>query len=291
MILIGENINVMNKRLRKAFKERDKGPVENLVRKSVENGVDYLDLNIGPARKDGPQLMEWLIQTVRGITDIPLFLDTTNVEALKVGLEMEGERAVINSIQVTPERMDLLFPLMKKYGAKCVALLIGKEGVPRDATERGSLAVEFLTRAEREAIPPENIFFDPIVLPLPYQQEQVVAVLEFMAMFKELLPGCLSTCGLSNVSNGAPEELRPLLNRTYLLMLKKYGLDSAIVDALDEELLALARGEKPELEKFLYRIMEEEVEEKELKEEELKIYRTYKVLSGKTLYSHSWLKV
>ncbi len=291
MILIGENINVMNKRLRKAFKERDKGPVENLVRKSVENGVDYLDLNIGPARKDGPQLMEWLIKTVREITDIPLFLDTTNVEALQVGLEMEGERAVINSIQVTPERMDLLFPLMKKYRAKCVALLIGKEGVPRDATERGSLAVEFLTRAEREAIPPENIFFDPIVLPLPYQQEQVVAVLEFMSMFKELLPGCLSTCGLSNVSNGAPEELRPLLNRTYLLMLKKYGLDSAIVDALDEELLALARGEKPELEKFLYRIMEEEVEEKELKEEELKIYRTYKVLSGKTLYSHSWLKV
>ncbi|HEX67573.1 MAG TPA: dihydropteroate synthase [bacterium] len=292
MILIGENINVMNKKLRQAFKERNKGPVQEVVKKAVKNGVDYLDLNIGPARKDGPQLMEWLIKTVREITDLPVFLDTTNVEALKVGLEMEGGKAVINSIQVTPERMDLLIPLMKDYNAKCVALLIGSEGVPRDATERSSLAIEFLTRIDAEGIPHTSVFFDPIVLPVPYQQDQVKAVLEFMSLFKEMLPGCLSTCGLSNVSNGAPDNLRPLLNRTYLAMLMKHGLDSAIVDAMDTELIEMAKTGKGKLVEFIFRVMEgEEIDESSLSDEERDYFKTYKVLTGETLYSHSWLKV
>lgn len=292
MILIGENINVMNKSLRQAMKEREKGPIQEIASKIKNLGMDYLDVNIGPARKDGPRLMEWIIKTIREVVDLPLFLDTTNLEAMKVGLELEGGRAVINSISVTPERMETLFPLMKKYNARCVALLIGKEGMPRDATERGSLAAEFIARADEEGIPHENIYFDPIILPLPFQQNQVVEVLEFMKFFKELVPDANSTCGLSNVSNGAPGNLRGLINRTYLVMLSRYGLDSAIIDAFDKELVSLVRGEKKESVDLIYRVMEgEELDLEKLSEEERNFVKTTKVLLGKSLYSHSWLKI
>ncbi len=292
MLLIGENINVMNKRLRAAMKERNRDPIQEIARKSEANGMDYLDLNIGPARKNGPELMEWIIKTVREVTNLPLSLDTTNLEAMKVGLEMERDRAIINSISVTEERMDTLLPLMKKYNCKCIALLIGSTGMPRDATERGSLACEFLSKADEAGIPHQNIYFDPIVLPVPYQQDQVVATLEFLSMFKEMLPDCCSTCGLSNVSNGAPEELRPLINRTYLAMFMKYKIDSAIVDAFDTELIAMTRGSKENIVSLLHRMMEgEEIDVNSLSEEEKNYYKTYQILSGKVLYSHSWLKV
>ena len=235
--------------------------------------------------------MEWIITTIREVVDLPLSLDTTNIDAMKVGLEMEKERAIINSIQATEEKMNQLLPLMKEYNCKCIALLIGKEGVPRDATERGALAAEFAAKIDEYGIPHENVFFDPIVLPVAFQQDQVVATLEFMKMFKEILPDFKSTCGLSNVSNGVPENLRGLVNRTYLIMLSKYGMDSAIVDLYDTELIDIMRGKKENLKNLIWKSMEEEVDISSLGEEEKNYVKTVRILGGKSIYSDSWLKL
>jgi len=291
MVLIGENINIMNKKIKSAMNERKKDIIQKIAIESKNNGMDYLDLNIGPARKDGPFLMEWVIKTVREVCDLPLSLDTTNVEALKVGLEIEGERAIINSIQATEERMEELLPLVKKYNCKFIGLLLGKEGMPRDENERGAIAANFLAKIDEFGIPHENVYFDPIVLPVRFQQEQVKSVIEFMKMFNELFPDCNSTCGLSNVSNGALNELRGLINRTYLVMLLKYGMKSAIVDAYDKELISLARGEKENIKNLIWKAMDEEVNLSSLNEEETNYVKTVNILLGKSIYSDSYLKL
>ena len=291
MWLIGENINVMNKVLQQAMKERKKEPIQKIALEIEKNRIDMLDINIGPARKDGPSLMEWIIKIIREVTALPLCLDTKNIEAMKIGLEMEREKAMINSIEVVEDKMEQLLPLVKKYNCKCIALLISKEGMPRDANERGALAAEFAAKVDEFEIPHQNVFFDPIVLTVAFQQDQTVATLEFMKMFKEILPDFNSTCGLSNVSNGAPENLRPLLNRTYFTMLLKYGITSAIVDGFDTELIKIARGEKENIKNLIWRGMEEEIDLKSLNEEEANYVKTINVLQGKSIYSHSWLKL
>ncbi|MCD6408656.1 dihydropteroate synthase [bacterium] len=265
--------------------------VVKMAIESEKNGVDYLDVNIGPARKDGPQLMEWIINTIREVSNLPLSLDTTNVEAMKIGLEMEGDKAIINSIQATEERMNQLLPLATQFKCKLIALLVGKEGMPRDENERGALAAEFVAKIDEYGIEHSKVYFDPIVLPVRFQQEQVVSPLEFMKMFKDLFPDFNSTCGLSNVSNGAPENLRPLLNRTYLIMLEKYGMDSAIVDAFDTELINFAKGENKKIKELIWKALEEEIDISSLNEDEIKYVKTVKVLKGDTIYSDSWLNL
>ncbi|MCM8818473.1 MAG: dihydropteroate synthase [Candidatus Omnitrophica bacterium] len=291
MILIGENINIMNKKIKSAMIERKKEIIQKIAIESKNNGVDYLDINIGPARKDGSFLMEWIIKILKEVCDLPLSLDTTNISALKVGLEIEGEKAIINSIQATEERMEELLPLVKKYNCKFIGLLLGKEGMPRDENERGAIAANFLAKIDEYGIPHSSVFFDPIVLPVRFQQEQVVSVLEFMKMFKELFPDCNATCGLSNVSNGALNELRGLINRTYLTMLLKYGMNSAIVDAYDKELISIIRGEKENIKNLIWKAMDEEIDISNLNEEEKNYVKTVYILQGKSIYSDSYLKL
>jgi 5-methyltetrahydrofolate corrinoid/iron sulfur protein methyltransferase len=185
--------------------------------------------------------------------------------------------------------------LAQKYDAGFVALLWGPEGMPRDASERGSLAAELMAKAAEFGIPNEDVWIDPIVTPVTAQQDQVKSLLEFMVMFKdlqEMTPGLKSTCGLSNVSNGAPEQVRPILNQTYLMMTEKYGMQSAIVDAFDEDLKGIARGEREEIKKLVHRLMDgDEPDLASLNKEEADYVKTTKVLLSHSLYSDSWLEL
>ena len=292
MICIGENINIVSKTLGPAIKNMEKGPVQELAVKEKEAGMDYLDMNLGPARKGGPELMAWLVKTVQEVVDLPLFLDTTNVEAIEAGLKVHKGKAVINSISCRPERMDALLPLVKKYNAGFVGLLLGVEGIPRDGAERGALAAELLAKAAENGIPEEDIWIDPIVLPISSQQNQVQGCTEFMQMFRDLAPNCKCTCGLSNVSNGTPETLRATLNRVYLMMLEKHGMVSAILDAFDKEIIGIAKGEKKELKELVEKVMDgENVDTGALSSEEVDYVKTTRVLLGQSLYSDSWLKL
>ncbi len=300
MIRIGENLNVMVKKIGTAMKDRDPKPIQDLAIAETKAGVDYIDINLGPARKEGGPLMEWVVKTVQEVTDLPLYLDTINTEAIEAGLKAyknKKGKAVINSIMARPESMEAKFPLAKKYDAGLVALLWGPTGLPRDASERGVLAAELMQKAQEFGIPNEDVWIDPIVTPVtsPQSQVQVPSLVEFMMMFKdlqEMTPGLRSTCGLSNVSNGAPDHLRPIINQTYLMMLQRYGMASAIVDAFDEELKKFAAGGRPELSALVYRVMDgEELDMKSLTKEQQDYVKTTKVLMGKILYSDSWLEL
>ena len=300
MLLVGENLNVMVKRIGTAMKDRDPKPIQELAIAEAKAGVDFIDINLGPARKGGGELMEWIVTIVQEVVDTPLYLDTINAEAIEAGLKVyknKKGKPVINSIMARPESMDVKFPLAQKYDAGLVALLWGPSGLPRDAEERGVLAAELMQKAMEFGISGEDIWMDPIVTPVtsPQAQVQVPGCIEFMKMFKDLqevCPGMRSTCGLSNVSNGAPDHLRPILNQTYMIMLERYGMASAIVDAFDEGLRGIARGGREDIRKLVYRVMDgEEVSLTSLKKEEADYVKTTKVLIGKTLYSDSWLEL
>jgi 5-methyltetrahydrofolate corrinoid/iron sulfur protein methyltransferase len=292
MILIGENINIMSKTIGAALRERLPDPVRELARAETVAGIDYLDLNIGPARKDGDSVMQWLVETVQGVSGKPLSLDTTNPLATEAGLKSCNKRALINSVSLQPERLEKVLPMAKLYGADIIGLLWGVDGMPRDANERCMLAVDMVYKANETGIPNEDIWIDPIVTPVSVDINQVKSCIEFMSMLGDIAPGCKSVVGLSNVSNGTPANLRPYLNRTYLAMLMKYGIHAAIVDAFDAELIRLARGEMPEILALVHKMMDGyNPDIAALSPKEREYAKSVRVLSGDTLYSHSWLEI
>jgi 5-methyltetrahydrofolate corrinoid/iron sulfur protein methyltransferase len=292
VVCVGENINVMSKTIGPAMKERRGDPIVEMAKHQEKVGIDYLDLNIGPSRKAGQEVMEWIVRLVQGVVNKPLSLDTTNPEAMEAGLKIHKGKALINSVSLQPERLERVLPMARNYNAYVIGLLWGKEGMPRDANERASMAVDFIYQANNLGIPTEDIWIDPIVSPVSVEINQVQACLEFMSMLKDIAPEAKSIVGLSNISNGTPSHLRPVLNRTYLVMLMKYGLYSAIVDAYDQELLTVAKGGMGEIVNLVHEVMEgNEPDPKKLTSKELEYFKTTKVLLGKTLYSHSWLEL
>jgi 5-methyltetrahydrofolate corrinoid/iron sulfur protein methyltransferase len=292
MILVGENLNIMSKTLGPALRERQIQPVQAMAKAEDAADVDYLDLNIGPARKNGDEFLVWVVNAVQEITPKPLSLDTTNPLAIEAGLKACHNRTLINSISLQPDRLQQELPLVNKYNTDMIGLLWGVEGMPRDANERCMLAVDLVYKANEQGIPNEKIWIDPIATPVSGEINQLKACVEFMQMLPEIAPGCRSIVGLSNVSNGTPAELRPWLNRTFLMMLMKYGLYAAIVDAFDQELIDIARGRKPNLTKLVHSLMEgEKPDLAALTAEEAKYAKTVRVLTGESLYSHSWLEI
>ncbi len=292
MKLVGENLNIMSKTLGPALKERNAGPILEMAKAEDKADVDLLDINIGPARKSGDEFMAWVVSTVQQVTNKSLSLDSTNPLAIEAGLKICKSRALINSISLQPDRLQAELPFVAKYNTDMIGLLWGVEGMPRDANERCMLAVDLVYKANELGIPNEKIWIDPIATPVSGEINQVKASLEFMSMLKDVAPGCKSIVGLSNVSNGTPPELRPYLNQTYLMMLLKYDLHAAIVDAFDNALIDIARGRKPNLMKLVHGMMDGNYPNPaSLSPEELKYYKTVKVLKGESLYSHSWLEV
>jgi len=292
MILIGENINIMSKTIGPALKERNPAPIQELAQAELKAGMDYLDLNIGPARKEGDALMQWVVDTVQKVASKPLSLDTTNLTAMEAGLKVAKNVPLMNSISLQPDRMEQGLTLAKKYNADLIGLLWGAEGMPRDANERAMHAVDFVYKANQLGIPNEKIWIDPIVSPISVEINQVKACIEFMMMLAEIAPGCRSVVGLSNISNGTPNNLRPWLNRTYLMMLMRHGLHSAIVDAFDTDLIKIARGERADIVSVVHQVMDGgKPDLASLTEEQVKYVKSTRVLTGESLYSHSWLEI
>lgn len=294
MLLIGENMNIMSNKYGKAMKEKDAKTIQELAVQEKEAGIDYIDLNIGPASRTGEELMGWMVKTVQEVVDLPCALDTSNVNAIRAGLKVHKGRALINSIMARPERMEALMPLAKEFDADFVGLLWGPEGMPRDEHERGALTEVIRSKAAEYGIPTERIWLDPIATPVNVQQNQVMALFNYMRDYYSsgVFEGCTSTCGLSNVSNGAPEHLRPILNQTYLLMIKRYGMASAIVDTFDTELHRFARGQRPDIEALVNKVIDgEEIAMASLSEEQVKYVKTARILMGQSLYSDSWLEL
>lgn len=296
MLLIGESLNVISTKIGKAFKQRDPKPIQEEALFQRSKGMDYIDINLGPAKKEGTELMPWVVKTVQEVvTDVPLALDTSNYNAIAEALKVykpTAARPIINSIMCRPERYEKMIPIAADSGADFVALMWGPEGLPRDENERAALCVELIYAANEAGITNDRMWIDGIVTPVNIQQPQLICLMEFQKMIPDIAPGAKSTCGLSNISNGPPHHLRGILNQTYMVMLEKCGMVSVISDPLDDQLTAIAKGKRPDIVNLIYDMMDgKEPDRSKLSKELMDYVKTFDVIMGKTLYSDSWLDV
>lgn len=288
--MIGENVHIISKTVADAINQRDKKALQAMAAQQAAAGMDYLDLNIGPARKE-PEVMGWLVEIVQEVVDCPLSLDSTNPLAVEAGLKAAKRPPLINSASGKQESKERMLPLAARYECGVILSVLTDQGIPSDAESRAEGILGTAAYANELGIDYERLWVDPILLPVAVSQQGVVACLEFIQMLPDLLPGVKSTIGLSNLSNGVPRELRGMLNRTYMVMLQRYGMYSAIVDAFDTELRDLAGGGLPEVVELIQQVMDGgEVDLASLPPRERDYAKTARVLMGETLYSHTWLE-
>jgi 5-methyltetrahydrofolate corrinoid/iron sulfur protein methyltransferase len=240
--------------------------------------------------------MPWVCRVVQEVVpEMPLLLDTSNIAAIEEGLKVlrpARKPHIVNSIMARPERYTVMLPMAAKYEADIVALMWGPDGLPRDENERAALCVELLYAANEAGIPNEKIWVDGIVTPVNIQQTQCVSLLNFQMMLEDMAPGAMSTCGLSNISNGPPVHLRPILNNTYMIMLERYGMKSVIADPLDSELIAVAKGQRPEIVNVVHQTMDGNAPDLSTLPKNLADYvKTVKVITGENLFSDSYLEI
>ena len=305
MYIIGENIHIIAPRVKEAINNRDTKAIQAMALAQVKAGANALDLNIGPQRKAGVEIMEWIVDAVQEVTDVELSLDTTNLAAIEAGLKRCKRPAFVNSVSAEEERLATVPVVAARYNAKLIALTMAKEGIPVAAEERVAIAMEkLIPRAQEVGIPMDHLYLDPLVLTVAGTQAYVPNAVEAIRMFKQLTdPPPMTVVGLSNVSNSVPPENRSLINRTYLVMLMAAGLDAAIADPLDEkqnEVIRIieTRDDSTPVGRLLLHLYDTTAAMEEfdpsvvdMKDpEQVAIYKTIKILKNEMIYAHSYLR-
>lgn len=303
MKLIGENIHIISKIIREALVKRDEKFVIDLIKK--QSHLDFIDLNVGPSKKDLEGVLPWLCELVEKNSDLKISFDSTNADQIELGLAKcsNPQNAIINSTSADSERLEKVSDLACKYGSNLIALTMNKEiGIPKTADERLELAFSMIEVFDEKGIEHNRIFFDPLILPICVEQSQAGEALNTIQMLKQSFePEILTTVGLSNISNGCPKELRPLINRVFGVLAFGAGLDSAIVDAFDEDLINALRmldSQNPQskLDELYIKLAEMIRDFSELEKipydnsdpVQVDVIKTANILLNKNIYSHSY---
>ncbi len=252
MYVIGERINGMFKGVRAAIESKDKAAIHEVARAQIAAGANALDINVGPAKGVDPlAAMHWLVETVREVTDITLCIDTPKWDIQKAVIPTVGANAIINSCKADEEELDKFVPLAVETGCALLALTIDKCGVPSDVAKRIELGAQIGAKAMEHGLPMERLIIDPIILPVNVAPKQPVNVLETIQQLRMLSdPPPHFNLGLSNLSQNCSN--RELINRTYLAMGIAFGLDYAIMDPLDKELMDAMITSELLMEKVIY---------------------------------------
>jgi 5-methyltetrahydrofolate corrinoid/iron sulfur protein methyltransferase len=251
MIIIGERINGMFKKVREAIQAKDGAFIADLASQQVKAGATILDINVGTASADPERDMVWLVNAVQAVVSVPLSIDSARHEPLEAGLAAVKGKRVLNSTTGKESDLAKLIPMAKKYDASVIGLTIDEEGVPSSVEKRVEIAAKILAAAMDQGIPVDDLYIDPITLPVNCAQDQPERIFAALAQFRMLSNPSPHMCiGLSNISQRLKEH--KLLNRTFLIMCMAHGLDSAIADPLDEELMKSVITAELLLNKFIY---------------------------------------
>ena len=236
MFIIGELINGMYPVIAKAIIDKDKAVIQQYALKQVACGAAALDINCGPASRQPLIDMPWLIETVQDVTNLTLCLDSSKISVIEAGLKAAKNKTIINSTTADKDKLNTIIPLALKYNASLIGLAMSAKGIPQNKDQRLELAAEIITACLESGFPVENLYLDPILMPVNVAQAQLKDILESIHEFKFISqPSPKTVVGLSNISQGT--NSRNLINRSFLTMAIAYGLDSAILDPLDNQLL------------------------------------------------------
>ena len=305
MFIIGENIHIISEKVKEALAARDREFFMDLAVRQVEAGAKAIDINLGPRKKDWAEVFPWMVETVETVVDVPLSIDTTNINGMEAALQkVHKAQPILNSTSAEPERLEKVPLLAKKYNARVIALTMKTEGIPVEADARVNIAVETLIPRMLEiGLPMENLIIDPLVLTVSGCQQYCPHLIETVRTLQFAWdPKPNISVGLSNVSNAVPNENRPLINRVYCAMLMGVGLQMMIANPFDEKqnqviqwietkdgLSPLARvynkiaertcaGEEPQIEDF-----------DQSDPEQSAIWKTIQILLNKVIYADAYL--
>lgn len=306
MLLIGENIHVISKSVQAALLTRDEAFVLDLIKK--QTNMDYIDLNVGPAKGNMEGILPWLCDLVEKNTDLKISFDTTNSNEMRLGLEKSKnpQNCLLNSTSADEARLEKVTDLASEFGSSLIALTMNKEiGIPKTADERLELAFQIFEKCQEKGIENERIFFDPLILPVSVDQAQAQEALNTIQMIKQSFdPEVMTTVGMSNISNGSPKEIRPLINKVFTVLAFGAGLDSAIIDASDTDLIQTIKtletqAPKTKVDELYIKLADmirdfselEEIDYDKNNSTQVEIIKTARILLNKDIYSHSYRQV
>ncbi len=307
MYIIAENIQIISPRVKRAIAERDAKFFQHLAVCMVDAGADVVDLNIGPQKKHGYEILPWLAKVVQEVVDVPLCFDTTNLAAIEAACEVVTKaQPIINSTSAEEERLEKVPLVAKKYGTRLIALTMGRGMIPVKADERVNIALEKLIPRMLEIdFPISDLIIDPLVLTVSGTQEYCPECIEAVRTLKYAWdPPPLTNGGVSNVSNGVPAEFRPLLNRVYMVMLMGAGIDMVIANPLDKNMkefirIVEERDEDTPAGRLLVKLYDRVAAMEELQPEDMDvsdpqqadIWKTVQILLNKVIYADSYLRL
>ena len=306
MYIIAENIQILSDSVKKAIAQRDGAFFRDLIAKMQDAGADAIDLNIGPNRKRGHEILPWLVEEAEKVTDLPLSFDTTNLAAIEAACEtVTKAQPIINSTDCTPDRLANVPALAKKYNARLIGLTKGEGMIPVGADERVTLAIEVLIPHMLDLdFPIPDLIIDPLALTVSGCQEYCPECIEAVRALKFAWdPPPLTNVGLSNVSNTVPNKMRPLINQVFLVMLMGAGIDIVIADPLDRDLMRIidvveGRDESTPVNQLLVKLYDrvqamEELESGDVNmddPEQAAVWKTVQVLLNKIIYTDAYLR-
>jgi len=234
--VIGERLNPTGKKkMKQALLDRDFDYITAKALEQVEAGAEILDVNVGVPGLDEPAVIGPLIKRLQAVTDVPLQIDSANPEVIEAGLRVYNGKAIVNSVNGEQEVMDKIMPIVKKYGAAVIGLTLDDSGIPETAQQRFDIAQRIVSRAREYGIQYKDVIIDCLTLTASAQQKEVDETIKTVRMVTENF-GLNTALGVSNVSFGLP--LRPVINRTFLIMAMENGLTMPIINPNDEDMMA-----------------------------------------------------
>jgi 5-methyltetrahydrofolate--homocysteine methyltransferase len=243
MIIIAEKINASIPSMKPVIQGRDTEKLLALARNQADAGAHYIDLNVGTgsgSQHDEISAMIWAVEAVQKEVNTPLCIDSADPEVLMAGLEVRnGATTLINSTSAENDKLEAIVPLAIRYKTSLVALAMDEKGIPDTVEDRLSACRKIAEFCTASRFPLQDLYFDPLVLPISTDVKQGLLTLEALSSIKKTFPGTRTAMGLSNVSYGLPQRAR--LNVAFLHMATFAGLDAAIMDPLDQELVGAVR--------------------------------------------------
>ena len=239
-VIIGERINPTGRKL--LAEEMKAGNLDRVVNDAiaqVEAGAQMLDVNAGVPLADEPGILAESIKLVQSVTEVPLCIDSSIIEALEAGLSVYQGKALLNSVTGEEERLEVILPLVKKYGAAVIGISNDDSGISQDINVRYEVAKKIVERASDHGIPKEDVVIDPLVMPIGAINQAGKQVMALVRRLREELQ-VNTTCGASNLSFGLPN--RHGLNATFLPMAISSGMPCAITNPMDKEIMQAVRG-------------------------------------------------
>lgn len=237
MIIIAERINATRKRIARALEERDAELIKKEAVKQTKSGANYIDVNAGSNPAKEVENLCWLVETVQEASDLPLTVDSANAEALREALKrVKNKDVMINSINGEAERMESVIPLAAEYNAKLVALTMDEDGLPTTVDQRVHICGKMVEATGKAGVGIDRLYVDPCIQPLSTSPDQVHACIDAIVKIKSTFQGIKTTCGLSNISFGLP--YRGIINRVFMTFMIEGGLDSAVIDPTEQDMVA-----------------------------------------------------